>query len=52
MACFWLCRNCAGDFSLRDAVGFVDMALFMRPRLGHNPVGLMSILRGEIPMSL
>jgi hypothetical protein len=32
--------------------GFVNVALAMFPRLGHNFVGLMSILRGEIPMPL
>jgi hypothetical protein len=32
--------------------GFVNVALFMRPRLGHNPVGLMSILRGQLAVSL
>ncbi len=37
-----------GDGLLRDSVGFVDVALFMRPRLGHNFVGLMSILRGQL----
>jgi len=37
-----------GDGLLRDSVGFVDVALFMRPGFGHNPVGLVSILRGQL----
>ena len=41
-----------GNGLLRDSVGFVDVALFMRPRLGHNFVGLMSILCGQIPTPL
>jgi hypothetical protein len=32
--------------------GFVNVALSTLPRLGHNAVGLMSILRGQIPMPL
>ncbi len=30
--------------------GFVNVTLAAFPRLGHNAVGLMSILRGQIPM--
>jgi hypothetical protein len=41
-----------GDGLLRDAVGFVSVALSMLSRFGHNPVGLVSILRREVPMPL
>src|SRR5208282_166122 len=37
-----------GNGLLRDAVGFVNMALFMRPCFGHDPVGLVSVLRGQL----
>jgi hypothetical protein len=40
-----------GHGLLRDAVGFVDVALFMRPRLGHNFVGLVSVLCGQFAVS-
>jgi Helix-turn-helix domain len=39
------------DGLLRDAVGFVDVALFMRPRFGHNPVGLVSVRCGQFAVS-
>ena len=32
----------------RDSVGFINVALAMLPRFGHNPVGLVSILRGQL----
>jgi hypothetical protein len=32
--------------------GFVNVALSALPRLGHNFVGLVSILGGEVPVSL
>jgi hypothetical protein len=40
-----------GDSLLRNAVRFVNLALFMRPRFGYNSIGLMSILRGQLSMS-
>jgi hypothetical protein len=42
-----LCGHCA-PIQLR----FADVVLSAFPRFGHNAVGLMSILRGQIPMLL
>jgi hypothetical protein len=37
-----------GDGLLRYSVGFINVALAMLPRFSHNPVGLVSILRGQL----
>src|ERR1700679_729343 len=37
---------------LRESARFVTVPLAMLPRFGHNPVGLMSILRGQFAVPL
>ena len=37
-----------GHSLLRDSVRFVNVALAMLPSFGHNPVGLVSILCGQL----